>query len=187
MPESGEVTRLLESWGGGDSSALERLVPLVYRELRRIAASYIRRERVGHTLQPTALLHEAYVRLIDQQVPNCTSRAQFFGIAANLMRQILVNHAKRRSALKRGGTKVSVTVGTAAQTPAVALELVALDAALDRLARREPRLSRVVELRFFAGLTEAEIADVLDVSTVTVKRDWRLARAVLQKDLGSGA
>jgi len=177
------ITALLHSWSGGDKRALDELVPLVYRELRRLAAAYLRRERREHTLQPTALVNEAYLRLVDQTRVDCRTRAQFFGIAANLMRQILVNHAKRHRAAKRdGGTRVMLDEAVAvAQRRDI--DLLALDAALDRLATLDPRQSRVVELRFFGGLTEDEIAEVIGVSPPTVKRDWRLARAALYDEL----
>lgn len=184
--ESGDVTRLLQSWSGGDREALNELVPIIHGELRRLAAASLRRERRDHTLQPTALLHEAYLRLVDQTQVQCQNRAQFFAIAANLMRQILVDHARRHRAAKRGsGNKVALeaAAGVILQQH---VDLVALDEALGDLARLDPRQSRVVELRFFGGLTEAEIADLLDVSPITVKRDWRIARAVLHYQLGGG-
>lgn len=185
--DRGDVTRLLQSWSDGDKGALGELVPLVYRELRSLAAAYIRRERRDHTLQPTALVHEAYLRLVDQTRVASPSRAQFFGIAANLMRQILVNHAKHRGAAKRGGgNKVSLEEG-AATVQQRGVDLIALDAALDKLARLDPRQGRVVELRFFGGLTEDEIAEMLGVSAITVKRDWRIARAELHRELGGDA
>jgi RNA polymerase sigma factor (TIGR02999 family) len=186
QPETGEVTRLLQSWSGGDKQALGELVPFVYRELRGLAAAYIRRERRDHTLQPTVLVHEAYLRLVDQTQVQSPSRAQFFAIAANLMRQILVNHARQHHAVKRGGgNKVALEEGMGVVQPRE-IHLLALDEALDSLARLDPRQSRIVELRFFGGLTEQEIADVLGVSTITVKRDWRMARAVLQNQFGAG-
>ena len=183
-PDPGDVTRLLQSWSGGDKQALGELVPLVYRELRGLAAAYIRRERRDHTLQATALVHEAYLRLVDQTQVESPSRAQFFAIAANLMRQILVNHAKHHRAAKRGGgNKVALDEGAAVVQPR-GVDLIALDGALDKLAQLDPRQSRIVELRFFGGLTEDEIADVLGVSAITVKRDWRIARAELHRQLG---
>jgi RNA polymerase sigma factor (TIGR02999 family) len=161
-------------------------LPLVYRELRGLAAAYIRRERKDHTLQATALVHEAYLRLVDQTQVASPSRAQFFAIAANLMRQILVNHAKQHRAAKRGGgNKVELEEGaTVVQQRGV--DMIALDEALDKLAQLDPRQGRIVELRFFGGLTEEEIAEVLGVSAITVKRDWRIARAVLNRELGPG-
>ena len=184
QPDPGDVTRLLQSWSGGDKKALGELVPFVYRELRGLAAAYIRRERRDHTLQATALVHEAYLRLVDQTQVESPSRAQFFAIAANLMRQILVNHAKHHRAAKRGGgNKVALDEGAAVVQPR-GVDLIALDSALDKLAQLDPRQSRIVELRFFGGLTEDEIADVLGVSAITVKRDWRIARAELHRQLG---
>jgi len=182
-PDPEDVTRLLQSWSGGDKQALGELVPFVYRELRGLAAAYIRRERRDHTLQATALVHEAYLRLVDQTQVESRSRAQFFAIAANLMRQILVNHAKHHRAAKRGGgNKVALNEG-AAVVQQRGVDFIALDQALDNLAQLDPRQSRIVELRFFGGLTEEEIADVLGVSAITVKRDWRIARAVLHRQL----
>jgi RNA polymerase sigma factor (TIGR02999 family) len=185
QPEPGDVTRLLQSWSGGDQKALSELVPLVYRELRGLAAAYIRRERRDHTLQPTALVHEAYLRLVDQMHVQSPSRGQFFAIAANLMRQILVNHARHhRAAKRRGDKKVPLEEG-AAMVQQRGVDLIALDSALEKLAQLDPRQSQIVELRFFGGLTEEEIADVIGVSAITVKRDWRIARAVLHRQLGS--
>ena len=183
-PES--ITRLLLSWSGGDRSALDELMPLVQGELRRLAASYLRRERPGHTLQPTALVHEAYLRLVDQTQVSSRNRAHFFAITANLMRQILVNHAKRHRATKRGGgNKVALEAAAGAlQQQLPEIDLVALNDALDKLAQLDPRQSRIVELRFFGGLTEDEIAEVLGVSPITVKRHWRIARAALHQQLG---
>jgi RNA polymerase sigma factor (TIGR02999 family) len=173
------------AWSGGDRSALDQLIPLVYRELRRLAAVYIRQERTGHTLQPTALVHEAYLRLVKQSEVESQSRAKFFAIAANLMRQILINHAKRAHAGKRGGgRKEQLHESAAIVQPGV--DLLALNEALEKLAALDPRKSRIVELRFFGGLTEDQIAEVLDVSPITVKRDWRAARAVLRNQLGEG-
>jgi RNA polymerase sigma factor (TIGR02999 family) len=181
--ESRDVTRLLESWSEGNQQALGELLPIVYRELRGIAASYIRRERPDHTLQPTALVHEAYLRLVDQPHVQSPSRAQFFAIAANLMRQVLVNHAERHRAAKRGGGNKLVLRDVDALVAPRGVDLIALDQALNRLAQFDPRQSRIVELRFFGGLTEEEIAKVLNVAPITVKRDWRIARAVLHREL----
>jgi RNA polymerase sigma factor (TIGR02999 family) len=183
---AGAVTRLLISWSAGDRNALDELAPLIYDELRRVAASYLRRERREHTMQPTALVHETWVRLVDQKVTDCRTRAQFFAIAANLMRQILVNHAKRRNAAKRsGGSRITLDeAGLVVQNAGV--DLIELNNALDKLGEIDPRQSRIVELRFFGGLTEAEIAEALDVSPVTVRRDWRIARAVLYSHLTYG-
>jgi RNA polymerase sigma factor (TIGR02999 family) len=175
-PDPGDVTRLLQSWSGGDKDALGELVPFVYRELRGLAAAYIRRERRDHTLQATALVHEAYLRLVDQTQVGSPSRAQFFAIAANLMRQILVNHAKHHRAAKRGGgNKVALDEGAAVVQPR-GVDLIALDVALDKLAELDPRQSRIVELRFFGGLTEEEIADVLGESPLS-SRGWLQGRS----------
>jgi RNA polymerase sigma factor (TIGR02999 family) len=184
--EPGGVTQLLQSWGRGDQSALDELTPILYRELRRQAAGYLRRERRDHTLQPTALVHEAYLRLIDQTHVHSQNRGQFFAIAANLMRQILVNHAERHRAAKRGGGN-KVTLGDAMaliQQPQV--DMLALHQALEKLATVDPRQGRIVELRFFGGLTEDEIAEVLGVAPITVKREWRMAKAMLHSELHSG-
>ncbi len=182
-PEAGDITRLLQAWSAGDKQALDDLLPLLYRELRSLAASYIRRERKDHTLQATALVHEAYLRMVDQTQVQSQSRTQFFAIAANLMRQILVHHARRHRAVKRGGgNKVQLNDAVAAvEQPGS--DLIALDQALDRLAELDPRQARIVELRFFGGLTEEEIAGVLAISLATVQRNWRIARAQLQHEL----
>ena len=182
-PDPGSVTRLLLSWSDGRQAALEELIPLVYVELRRLAAVYLRRERRDHTLQPTALVHEAYLRLVDQSIADCHSRAQFFGIAANLMRQILVNHAERhRSAKRGGGNKVTLDEAVLAGQPQL-VDVLALDKALSKLAQLDARQCRIVEMRFFCGLPEEEIAEVLEISPRTVKRDWAMARAWLHGEL----
>lgn len=188
-PKPGHVTQLLLAWGDGDRSAYERLVPLVYQELHDMAQRYLRRERTDHTLQPTALVNEAYLRLVDQSSARWSNRAQFFGVAAQAMRRILVDHARGRSARKRGGDAVRVvlreTEGDAAAVDGSAVtvprdvELIDLDDALRALATLDPALVRVVELRYFAGLTVEEAAEVLGVSPATVKRDWVAARAWL--------
>lgn len=183
------MTQLLLAWGGGDQSAYERLVPLVYAELHDMARRYLLRERSDHTLQPTALVHEAYLRLVDQSSARWSNRTQFFGVAAQAMRRILVDHARGRAAQKRGGNVVRVVLGdpegeaVAAEGSAVTLprdvELIDLDDALRALSAVDPDLVRVVELRYFAGLTVEEAAEVLGVSPATVKRDWVVARAWL--------
>jgi RNA polymerase sigma factor (TIGR02999 family) len=182
-PEAGDITGLLQKWSVGDRQALDDLLPLLYRELRGLAASYIRRERKDHTLQATALVHEAYLRMVDQTQVQSQSRTQFFAIAANLMRQILVQHARRHRAAKRGGgNKVELNDAVAAvEQPGC--DLIALDQALDKLAELDPRQARIVELRFFGGLTEEEIAGVLAISLATVQRDWRIAKALLTHEL----
>jgi RNA polymerase sigma factor (TIGR02999 family) len=182
--EAGDVTRLLQSWSDGDKEALGDLVPLLYRELRGLAASHIRRERKDHTLQATALVHEAYLQMVGQTDVESRSRAQFFAIAANLMRQILVHHARKHRAAKRGGGNKVELDEAAALVVQPGVDLIELDRALSKLAELDERQARVVELRFFGGLTEEEIAEVLDVSAITVRRDWRIARAQLQNQLG---
>ena len=183
-PGSHEVTQLLLAWSGGDEQALDRLVPLVYDELRRLAQSYMRRERADHTLQTTALIHEAYLRLIDADRVQWRNRAHFFGIAARLMRQILVARARERGCQKRGGGAERVSLDEAMVIDErLDEDLVALDEALGELSQFDARMAQVVEMRFFGGLTEEEIAAALDVSTKTVRRDWRLARSWLRRKL----
>jgi len=177
------VTALIARWNTGDQSALEALLPLVYDELRRLARHYLSEERGGHTLQPTALVHEAYLRLVDQSPSGIENRAQFFGIAARLMRQILVDHARSRQASKRGGGNVISLDDSEDISPQEDLNLVALDDALNELARLDERQARIVELRFFAGLSIEETSRVLDVSPVTVTRNWTNARLWLQREL----
>jgi RNA polymerase sigma factor (TIGR02999 family) len=179
-----EITQLLIAWNQGDQGARAELMPLVYDELRRLARGYLRRERPNHTLQPTALVHEAYLRLIDQSRVNWQNRAHFFGIAARVMRQLLINHAEARRAAKRGGSAERITLN---DLDHVAVEqevdLVALDEALKRLERLDPPQGQIVELRFFGGLTVEEIAEVMAVSPATVKREWGTARAWLRREL----
>jgi RNA polymerase sigma factor (TIGR02999 family) len=179
----GELTNLLVEWGKGSEPALERLLPYVYDELRTIARSYLRRERSGHTVQTGTLVHEAFVRLIEgQQVP-WEGRAHFFGIAARLMRQILVDHARARDAAKRGAGEPAAPIDTALAVAVQAMDVsvVALDRALDRLAAIDSTQARVVELRFFGGLTVEETAEAMGISTGTVKREWSMARAWLRR------
>lgn len=174
------VTALLQAWSAGDTTALDRLIPLVHAELRRLARRYMRRERSGHTLQTTALINEAYLRLVDAHTVDWRNRAHFFGIAARVMRRVLVDFARERSYRKRGGGSCRVTLDESlliAQTPDA--DLVALDDGLNALAEVDPRKSRAIELRFFGGLSIEEAALVLDVSPETVKRDCRLAKAWL--------
>jgi RNA polymerase sigma factor (TIGR02999 family) len=178
------ITQLLVKWSDGDKAALDELMPLVYDELRRLARSYLRSRRQGHTLQPTALVHEAYVRLIDQKNVSLQNRAQFFGLAAKAMRSILVDHARRNSAAKRGGSQYKLSLSGAdrlCHKPNV--DLVALDDALSALSVIRPEHSRVVELRFFGGLTIEETAEVLGKSHATVERDWTFARSWLRREL----
>jgi RNA polymerase sigma factor (TIGR02999 family) len=178
------VTELLITWGNGDRAALDRLIPLVYDELRKQAANYLRRERPGHTLQTTALIHEAYLRLVDQRNVHWQNRAHFFGIAAQLMRRILVDHARSRGRSKRGGSQIRVSLDEKlAFTRGRDLDLVALDEALTRLAGLDPQQSRIVELRFFSGLSVEETAAVLGISPATVKRDWSVAKAWLHREI----
>lgn len=183
-PTSHEVTQLLLAWGGGDKQALDRLVPLVYDELRRLAQSYMRKERANQSLQTTALIHEAYLRLIDASRVQWRNRAHFFGVAARLMRQILVGFARERGSQKRGGGAQRVSLDEAMVIDeGLDEDLVALDEALGALAQFDARKAQVVEMRFFGGLTEEEIAEALDVSPETVRRDWRLARSWLRRKL----
>ena len=185
-PSPAEVTRLLVAWRGGDAGALDRLLPLVYAELRRVAHRYMRDERPNHPLQTTALVHEAYLRLIDVTRVDWQSRNHFFAVSARLMRRILVEAARRRNADKRGGDASHVALDEAF-VPAAdrGADLLALDEALEHLAALAPRKARVVELRYFAGLSVKETADVLGVSVETVMRDWRMAKLWLQRDLSS--
>ena len=185
MSEASEnVTQLLVDWSSGSKQALDRLVPIVYDELRRQAARYLKRDRVGHTLQTTALIHEAYLRLVDQKNVHWQNRAHFFGIAAQLMRQILVDHARTRKRAKRGGSRIRVSLNEATAVATVRdLDIVALDEALARLAEIDPQQSRVVELRYFSGLNVEETAEVLGISPATVKREWRSAKAWLHREI----
>jgi RNA polymerase sigma factor (TIGR02999 family) len=187
VPSSADLTGLLHRWSEGDQRALEDLIPLVYGELRRLAARELRHEDRGHTLAPTALVHELYFRLVDQRQATWASRAQFYGVAAQLMRRILIDHARARQARKRGGsaTMVSLEGLEAGAAPNAIATVLAVDEALERLAARDPEQARLVELRFFAGLTVEEAAHVLGRSPRTVKREWRLARAWLFRELRS--
>lgn len=182
MSDTHEVTLLLAEWAKGNKQALDDLTPLVYRELRQLAASYLRKERQGHTLQPTALVHEAYVRLVDQSNPTWQSRSHFFGVAARLMRQILVDHARRKQAGKRAGIKVPLEEAVSSQ-PERGRDLVALDTGLTALEKIDPRKCRAVELRYFGGLSMDEIAQTLDISPITVRRDLRMAEAWLHQEM----
>lgn len=182
-----DVTALLSDWGRGNSDALDELLPLVYAELRRIAARQLRSERAGHTLQPTALVHEVYLRLIDQRHVDWRDRAHFFGVAAQVMRRILVDHARRHRAIKRGEGLPTVPIDQAQEAIAPdGIPVLALDHALVRLAGLDEGLARVVELRAFGGLTIEETACVLKISPTTAKREWRTARAWLARELGLG-
>jgi len=186
-PTSHEVTKLLLAWSEGDEEALDRLVPLVYDELRRLAHGYMRKEKAGHTLQTTALIHEAYLKLIDADKVQWQNRAHFFGVAARLMRQILVAAARERGYQKRGGGAEMVSLDEAMLIDEGQNDdLVALDEALAALAQFDARKARVVEMRFIGGLSEDEISVALDVSVETVRRDWRLAKAWLLWKLSGG-
>jgi RNA polymerase sigma factor (TIGR02999 family) len=188
MTTAPSVTALLAEWTRGDRDALDQLLPLVYAELRRVAARQLGAERVGHTLQPTALVHEAYLRLIDQRHVNWQDRAHFFGVAAQIMRRILVDHARRHTAAKRGEGVQSVSIDDARDVAASKeIPIVALDHALERLEKVDVELAKLVELRAFGGLTIEEAAHILNVSASTVKRDWRIAKAWLTRELASEA
>jgi RNA polymerase sigma factor (TIGR02999 family) len=187
MPSAPDVTALLGEWTRGDRTALSQLLPVVYAELRRVATRQLRRERADHTLQPTALVHEAYIRLVDQRHVDWQDRAHFFGVAAQVMRRILVDHARRRDAVKRGDGVRCVSIDEARDVAAShEIPILALDHALDRLQQVDADLARIVELRAFGGLTIEQAAHVLSVSPSTAKRDWRTAKAWLNRELGSG-
>ena len=186
-PPPGEVTRLLDDVREGDRGAFDRLFPLVYGELRKVAARRLAGARRDHTLAPTAVVHEAYLKMVDQEGVPWQSRAHFFAIAARAMRQILIDHARRRQAIKRGGDLHPTTLGEKPLGLEIPIEeMLALDEALDRLEELDPRLRRVVEMRFFGGLQEKEVAEVLGVTTRTIQRDWTKARAWLYKELYPG-
>lgn len=181
-----DMTTLLEAWRRGDNAALDRLLPVVYDELRRLARARLRHERRDHTLQPTALVHEAYVRLAGNRVESPRNRAHFFALAARLMRDVLVDHARRRAAQKRGRSAIVIPLNESIPAPeSDTIDLLTLDAALTELDAREPRLCRVVELRFFAGLNIAETASALGISDATVEREWVVARTWLHQRLSS--
>jgi RNA polymerase sigma-70 factor (ECF subfamily) len=184
---SQQVTDLLQAWSDGDETALERLMPLVYDELHRLAKRYMRRERSGHTLQTTALINEAYLRLIERNHTRWENRAHFFAISAQLMRQILVDFARSRRSRKRGGEEFQVSLGEALAVPVNRdADLVALDDALRALGAIDERKSRIVELRFFGGLSEEETAEALKISPATVRRDWKVAKVWLLHELKRG-
>jgi RNA polymerase sigma factor (TIGR02999 family) len=183
-PPPNEITERLIAWGAGDRAALDQLLPVVYQELRRMAGNYLRQENPGHTLQPTALVHEAWLRLIDQARVDWRNRAQFFGVAAQMMRRILVDHAKAKHREKRGGDAVKLSLDDVINLSRErAADLIALDDALNELTRVDERKSRVVELRYFGGFTVEEIAQILEVSPETVMRDWKLAKAWLYQQI----
>jgi RNA polymerase sigma factor (TIGR02999 family) len=182
----GEVTRLLAEWSHGDRDALERLIPLVYGELRALAARYLSRERQAHTLQPTALVHEAYLKLVDQRGASFRNRAHFFAVAAQAMRRILVDHARTRGREKRGGGQPALAIEDSLLfTQPFNVDLIALENALGKLGTLDGEQAKVVELRFFGGLTVDETAEVLGASPSTVKRDWQSARAFLYRELSA--
>ena len=184
MDRAHDITGLLASWREGDQQAFERLVPLVYDELRRVARRQLRGEPAAVTIQPTALVHEVYLRLVNVRRATLAGRSHFFAVATGLMRQILVDHARRRRADKRGGGVTLLHLDEVSPAaPAASLDVIALDQALEALSRIDPRQGRVVELRYFAGLTTTEVADVLDVSTATVEREWAFAKAWLLRRL----
>ncbi len=184
MTPSQDVTDLLLNWVAGDEGALERLAPAIYEELKKIARNRLRSERPGHTLQPTALVNEAYLRLVDQKRVEWTCRAHFFAVAARIMRRVLVDHARRRQADKRHAQAAATTLDEAVDIGAQQdVDLIQLDDALKDLARLDPRQNRIVELRFFAGLTIDETAAVLRISPATVKLDWKMAKARLFREI----
>jgi len=190
-PDATEVSLLLRAWSGGDRCALDRLAPIVYGELHRLARQYMRRERAGHSLQATALVNEAYLRLVDYKRMRWQDRAHFFAVSAQLMRRILVEHARRRNLKRGGGVRHVALDETAVVSPNADQDsgtgLVTLDHAMNALAQIDPRKVQVVEMRFFGGLSVEETAEVLKVSTVTVKRDWRAAKLWLHREISGAA
>ena len=190
MQKPENITQLLVNWSEGDQKALDTLMPLVYSELRRLAGNHLRRERQNHTLEPTALVNEAYLKLIDQRNARWQNRAQFYGVAAQLMRRILVDHARQHKAAKRGGSdqqRLSITsagqLGAKECSSEPAIDLLALHEALNELAQMDPQQSRIVELKFFGGLSIDETVEVLGIGHATVERDWKMARAWLRRKL----
>jgi RNA polymerase sigma factor (TIGR02999 family) len=187
----GELTQLLQSWRGGDRAALDRVMPVIYDELRTLAARHLSSERPGHTLQATALVHEAYLRLVGQRHADWKNRAYFFGAVATIMRRILVDHARRRVRDKRGGGVALVSLDEVPEpevsTSDAGVDVEALDRALDRLSTIDARQARIVELRYFSGMTVHEVAEVMDISEGTVKRDWTVARAWLFAELNGAS
>jgi RNA polymerase sigma factor (TIGR02999 family) len=181
------VTQLLQAWGSGDREAIDKLFPAVYEELRRQARRHLRAERANHTLQATALVNEAYIKLVDQRQAQWQNRAHFFGIAAQAMRRILVDHARGRRAAKRGGSAVQVSLEVAQDVAEASnVDLMDLDQALTRLSALDPQQARIVELRYFSGMSIEETAGALGISPATVKRDWSMARAWLRRELEGG-
>jgi len=187
MKSDADITALLVDWNNGDKSALERLLPLVEKELHRLAHNFMRREDPDHTLQTTALINETYMRLVDKRKVQWQNRAHFFGIAAQLMRRILVNYARDQNRLKRGGREIHVSLSEALVMPTEKdRELIALNDALTKLEAIDERKGKVVELRYFGGLTVPEVAEVLKVSEITVMRDWKFAKAWLSREMQNG-
>ena len=190
-PDGPDITRLLRDWQAGSTPALERLIPLVYDELHTLASRYLSRERRDHTLQPTALVNEAFIKLAGQREVDWQSRAHFFGIAAKLMRRILVDHARRDGRVKRGGGVTHLSLDDvdppSPKVPVDAVDTCLLDAALSRLEMMDPQQGRVVELRFFGGMTIEEAAEVMGLSPATIKREWAVARAWLYRELTGDA
>ena len=180
-----QITELLRRWSGGDTLALEKLLPIVYKELRRLAAGHLKKERAGQLLRTTALVHEAYLRLVDQRSSQWEGRAHFYAIASRVMRQVLVDYARRDAAARRGGKSRKLTLSEAGDVaaPSEGMDFLALDGALNSLAAVDPRQARLVELRYFGGLTIEETAEVMNLSPATVKREWTVARAWLFKEL----
>ena len=187
FPTPGEVTGLLRAWKAGDSDALEKLTPLVYDTLHRMAQRQMRRERADHTLQPSAIVNEAYLKLLGQRSANWENRTHFYLVAGRIMRQVLVDHARRRAARKRSGSIGASRIDTIAMTPNRQVDVIAVNDALDKLATLDSEQARVVELRFFAGLTIEEVATALDRSTATVQRKWTVAKAWLHRELAGAS
>ena len=188
MPGQGEITRLLGEWSGGNQAALDKLVPIVYDELRRIASSYMRGERPDHLLQTTALVNEAYLRLIDRQRVSCDTRTQFFAVAAQVMRRVLVDYARGRDRAKRGdGVAPLALDDVAVLSDDRAEEFIAINSALENLTAFDPRKGRVFELRYFGGMSVEEVAQALSVSPVTVARDWRMAKIWMRREVAPGS
>ena len=186
MNSKSDITGLLADYKNGNRAALDDLFPLIYDELKRVAANKLKSERSDHTLQPTALVHEAYLRLISQESVDWTNRVQFFGIAAEMMRRILTNHAVQRNADKRGGQNLRIELDEALIfTTGRGVDLIALDEALDELAKIDPQQAQIVELRFYTGLKVEEVAELLKISDSTIKREWRMAKAWLYDRLGN--
>jgi RNA polymerase sigma-70 factor, ECF subfamily len=188
MPEDETITVLLQKFANGDKVALDRLIPLMYSELQRLARGYLRNERPGHTLQPTALVHEAYARLLKQDQPDYRSRAHFMGVAAQVMRQILIDHARTRNAVKRGGAKPNLAIEDVGEIPVGRpATLIAIDDALSALEQKDPCKAKLIEMRFFGGLTAEESAEVMQMPVGDVRRHLRVAQAWLQRELGAAS